>query len=735
MSYVVPSVLVYQLLSKSGGVANVTPDLDALIIGPCYNVVSYVAGSTSSLTATAATDSSGAAFTLTNTTISNVVNLPSQSTGQVVDSSSVVMYLNASYVQTVYSQFTGSAGNNVITYATPTGSTGNIAANSLQVTGVVNVSNFVVGDPITVSGAGVAGTDLVTTVAAISGNTLTLAASASTASSSATLTKGTVSNTNSVTSTKRVEAGDVVVISYGSSGVFTTSVLSVASTTGTIVTITLADILPTGVGTTFVVSVRKQYNNMVLPATYNGSTNYDLSAVGATNQVTIKPSPTVGYGKVISGEVHIAYRALRTDLVGTIQEISNVDDQVAVLGTAVDTNPLGLAVEVALANTTGRILALTVGSDDLAGYVAALETTENARVYALVPLTQDQSILSALQVHVDGMSTAVNASWRMALVNTAIPTTQNIGEFNANSVNANGGNNAITLVNGSYILTASNAQFIADGVVAGDLVHITAGTSSTTSQVGTLKVLAIVNNQQLKVSATDTATAVSYYITRKLTRAQQASYVASVSSTFSDKRVVHIQPDYCGITVGGVVKYLPGYYLCAALAGLISGLPVQKGLTNIGIAGVSDLQHSNFYFTRAQLGTMAAVGTLLMVQESQGTIPYVRHELTTDMTVLQYREIQQVKNIDFLSYYFHDILKGFIGKWNITPDSLNTLRQSITSASKLLQGQKVEMIGAPLTSMTIASLEQDTDNADNVNATLNVVIPTVMNYINLYLVV
>ena len=46
MAYVIPSVLVYQQLASNGGVANVTPDLDACIIGPAYNVVSYVAKST-----------------------------------------------------------------------------------------------------------------------------------------------------------------------------------------------------------------------------------------------------------------------------------------------------------------------------------------------------------------------------------------------------------------------------------------------------------------------------------------------------------------------------------------------------------------------------------------------------------------------------------------------------------------------------------------------------------------
>jgi hypothetical protein len=135
------------------------------------------------------------------------------------------------------------------------------------------------------------------------------------------------------------------------------------------------------------------------------------------------------------------------------------------------------------------------------------------------------------------------------------------------------------------------------------------------------------------------------------------------------------------------------------------------------------------------MDVMAAAGTLLIVQETQGAIPYIRHELTTDMTVLQYREIQQVKNWDYLSYFFHDIMKGFIGKWNITPDSLNTLRQTLTAGGVLLKGRKLPRVGAPLTDFTIAKLEQDANNLDNVNVNMNIKMPTVLNYLNLYLIV
>jgi hypothetical protein len=734
MSYVIPSVLVYQQLASNAGVANVTPDLDACIIGPCYNVITYVPGSTASLVETAATVTpGGAAATLSNNTINNVVYLGSTKVGQLVTSGSIIVYLNAALVETKIMYGTGTGSTNDVGFATYTG-TGTMAASGTTVTSLSNPSQINVGDIITVVGANTGGSNLTTTVTAVNvgSNTATVTDACVVPVTAATVSRTSFNNLNSNSSTLRVEAGDTVNITYGST-VFNTTVLSLTGTGNTLTGFKTADLLPSGITVPFTVSVKKAYNNLVLPISYNSHTNYSLSNVTVDGSVTILPLPVVSYGLVVSGTIHIQYKALRLDLQGSVLDINNVDDQVAILGAATDENPLALAVELALANTIGRVRALTVSSDDLAGYLGALDQLESTKVYALVPLTQSVDILAAVQQHVEQMSTPENASWRIALMNTAIPTVAYIGQYNPDLVNANGGNNAVTLISSVYVLGSSNAQFVSDGVVPGDTVKITSHTA--TSQVITsLTVQSVLNNQQVVVNSPIPLAAVNYYIQRTLTKVQQAEAVAAASTTFGSSRVYHIQPDLVGVVVNGVTKYLPGYYAAAAISGLVSGLPAQQSLTNIGLAGSVDLLHSNRYFTRAQLSTISASGTFLLVQEAAGQIPYIRHSLSTDMTVLQYREMQQVKNIDFLSYFFHDILKGFPGRYNITPDTLQILRTTIVAGAKLLQGKKLPKIGPPLLDYQISSLAQDTVNKDTVIVNMSVSMPTVMNYINLYLI-
>lgn len=635
-------------------------------------------------------------------------------------------------------------------FSTPS-TTGTVGAGSSTMT-VASANGFATGDTVQISGAGAAGVILETTIT-VSGLTFTLGVAATTAVTNAKVVKvlrttaGTI-NAGSTSITTITGAGSavfsvgdrIVIKGLGANGADHVATVSAVGATS----VTFAG-FPTVTTTNvavyfykvnnFQLSVRKTYNNQQLPVTrpISGGSNFDTSSTASNGNVAINAGPELVYGLVKSADVYFAYKALRTDLAGTILALEDISDVQGQLGVISDENPLALAVQLALANTIGRIFAIGVASNDLAGHQAALELTETQRLYSLVPLTQDDSILSVYETHVEQQSLPENASWRITLVNTPIPTSVDVGPYSSTFVNSNSGNNNISLVSGNYVLTASNATFLDDGVVAGDIVTVTASTSS--QQLGTHVVQSVVSNQQVIIAATGAATAVSYYVSRTLTKAAQADDVADVSTNFGNKRVVHVQPDLCGVEVDGVVKYLPGYYLCAALSGMISGFPVQQGFTNVGVAGISDLKHSNFYFSRADLNTMAAAGTFLFVQATQGGIPYVRHELTTDISVLEYRELLKVKNWDYLSYFFYDKITPFIGSWNITKDTLNTIRQTLIASSELLLSKKLPKIGAPLISYNIAKLEQDAVNKDTINCEMKIEIVSPNNYTNLYLII
>lgn len=480
--------------------------------------------------------------------------------------------------------------------------------------------------------------------------------------------------------------------------------------------------------------VEKGYNDQLLPLNkpISSGTNYNLDNIGDEYEFTINAGSELIYGPIVSADVHVGYRALRTDLSGSVLEIADVNDLAGVLGDPTEKNPLSLGVQLALANTTTSVRAIAIPSDDLIGYQIALELAENIRLYAMTPLTQDIGIINTLKAHCDQLSTPVEASWRVALVNVKTPDEQSVGQYSATFLNAATG---ITIENiaGKFVLNAANATFLSDALVPGDIIKVVSATPSTS--INDYVVQEVVSNQQVVIDATQVATAVSYWASRKLTKTQQADWVSKTSAQFNDKRVINIQPDTCGVSIGGVTKYLPGYYLACAIAGMTAGFPVQQGFTNIGLAGITDLKRSNFYFTRAQMNHMAETGTFLIVQDVQGGTPYVRHAMTTDISVLEYREYLVVKNWDFLSYYFYDKLKPFIGTWNITTDTMNNIRQTVVASAELLKSKKLPKIGPPLVDYNLASIAQNAVNKDNIDINLKIAVVYPNNYTNLYLII
>jgi len=806
MSYVKPTTLVYQELQTSGGSNPVTPDLSTVIVGPAYNILQYIAGSTSSLVQTAAlgtltttgtiaanstalTVASTAGFgvgevvlvagagasgatlqaTILNITgnvmtlnsaasvavtsanviasgviatnlVATTLSLPGQLPGQLVDPTSIQVWLNNAVVQTMATGVNGLPGSNALTVATTT-TTATTTASSAVVT-VASSAGLVVGDLITIAGAGVGGALLTSTISQVTSLTsITLATTATTAVTTAALTKLLPPNINTLTNTLNAVAGANATIAYTNASsvnkTFTTTLLTVTTTSGlngNVSALTTADVLPADFVTFGGLTVEQTYNNQLLPITdpVNGSSTYLTATVGTTGDITINPDIHLAYGLVLSASVNIAYRALRQDISNELLTFNSISDVEGLLGVISEANPLALALQTALSNTTSSVYGMAVASDDLIGHEAALSALENQNVYAIVPLTQDIAILGAYQAHVDQMSLPTSYSWRVLLANTALPLVQDIGSYSATNVNANAGNNTISLVSGKYVLTASNATFISDGVNPGDSVVITSVSSGTT---GTFQVQNLISNQQIVINATAAAAAVSYYITRNLTTTQIANDVAAQAQTFGDNRVWYVQPDMCGVPVGGVTVNVPGYYLCAALGGAVAGQPVQQGFTNLGLAGISTLYHSNFFFKKEDLNTMAASGVCLVVQKTQTSTPYVRHALTTNVTTLQYREQLIVKNWDYLSYYYHEIMDAFIGKWNITPDTLNILQQTVVSASEYLKTQKLPRIGSPLLGYSNLSVVQEATAQDRVMTSMQISIVDPLNYMDFYLII
>lgn len=742
MAYIKPSVLVYQELQNAGGVANVTPDLGTVIIGPMYNVIRVDPLKPTSLQSTLTKTISN--ITTQQVVISTIpyidVPLFAPYPGQIVRSESIVPHVTSAKVSTISFDYTVSLG--------APGDAFNLGSRSKYILvdglGAENLVN-----PLPDVNPRQKMPDQIETHIEVGYVTEISYVDPD--------TTATVVVTGTVTSIKLNTAGNLEYFTNS------TPIREFTSTTATTARVRIYKVYEyfqlTNLGSSFnFADLNNDVFRLKVTSTGTGTTASKginafaaVTAVAAIPATAINPlipavaATTVTDYLMVAGKVSVSYKALRQDKYSTILTIKDSSERAGLLGEATEENPMGLAVQLALSNTTKQVFAISLKETSGAlEWSIARELLENFKAgYAMVPLTQDVSELAAFKAHVQQMSTPEMASWRAVICNTVIPETKEIVGKKATAGNITTGYGKVA---GSNKYLYDNTQtFVSMLVTPGDLLVVTASNlTGSGGLVGTWVVDDVINEKTLAIQgfnalAITNTTTMTYYIIRNLTRRQRAEEVAAASRVFGSNRVWHVQPDIVGVGFGSgisrVVKFLPGYYLCAAVGGVVSGFPIQQGFTNISLAGIDDLSNSNFYFRREELNLMAQDGTCLYVQDTQQGIPYCRHALTTDMTVLEYREILKVKNWDFLSFYFYDKLKGFIGSWNITPDTLSNMRQVINASIELLKGQKLPKIGAPLLSGVIELLEQDKVNKDNVNIRIKLEIVSPNNYTNLYLVI
>jgi hypothetical protein len=332
-------------------------------------------------------------------------------------------------------------------------------------------------------------------------------------------------------------------------------------------------------------------------------------------------------------------------------------------------------------------------------------------------------------------------------------------------------------LNAAFIrLFDSNATFITDGVLAGDIIEIPANPNGVFgASTKRFVVDQVVSEQRLQIENiasgayqnntstvenelphTDnrlgTGTTVSqgsirYRVIRELSKDQQVAELVSQAQSINSRRAILAWPDL--VTVSGLVDGSkpanadgtaaaadpqPGWYLSAAIGGMTAGLPSHQGFSRLGIAGVSRVEHSSEYFTARQLSDLSDGGWYVFQQNTPSSLPYSIHQLTTDPSTLESGEYSIVKNFDFVSLFFLGVLEPFLGVWNVNNDTLGFMRQAMSTGIEQLKLRRVAKIGAPLNGATITSLEVSPASADRVEIYVEVDLPKPLNVIGLHLV-
>ena len=245
-----------------------------------------------------------------------------------------------------------------------------------------------------------------------------------------------------------------------------------------------------------------------------------------------------------------------------------------------------------------------------------------------------------------------------------------------------------------------------------------------------------------------TPSALRYRVRRALSKDDQVTSLITAASSLRSKRATVCWPDRVDVAdlkdgslprvsplVRAAAGSQPGWAIACQVIGALAGLPVQQGLTNLGLVGVTKLYHSSGYFREAQLTRISNGGLFVMHQRVPGELPFCIHQLTTDPAALETGELSVVKNFDYISIYFQQIVEGFLGQYNVLPETLAEIQRAVIDGSERLKSRRVARIGAPLLSGEIQQIAVSEFAADRVVLFFKGEIPRPLNGVDFHIVI
>lgn len=392
------------------------------------------------------------------------------------------------------------------------------------------------------------------------------------------------------------------------------------------------------------------------------------------------------------------------------------------------------------------------------GYSKCADFLENEEVYAITTGTHSPVVHQAFMTHVNAMSEPEQKGERIYFFNPRIPdralptlvgsgtdanSTANDNEVTvevnlaptliANGIDPNLDINPTTgaIENEVYLdLGGDDQNYLVQKVTAGTTV--TLRTSFATGE-----------NPDAFYSSTDlTGSVISDDWTVSIRgeplllagttspdRERIAETIQAAAQAYGFRRGFYVHPDQCAINVTGLEQLVEGYYATACIVGMVGQQPPQQGFTNFPITGLTRVVGSNDKYTNRHLNVMAAGGVYILVQDAQGAPVICRHQLSTDLTSIEARELSITKVVDFTAKFMRAGLRNYIGRSNITQPFLDNLSTVVQGQLGFLVDTAVLIGGQP------NNIIQDADAPDTVLIDVTLDVPYPCNYIRLTLVV
>tara|TARA_B100000214_G_scaffold1422_1_gene1089 strand:+ start:5215 stop:7713 length:2499 start_codon:yes stop_codon:yes gene_type:complete len=466
---------------------------------------------------------------------------------------------------------------------------------------------------------------------------------------------------------------------------------------------------------------------------------------------------------IVYGKMYVESRDLNITSANSVFTV-NSNNLASQLGKISSRNPLGLAASIALQNSgTSNISVMRIQSDDTTGYDAARQyINANPNVYSILPLTQDLSIINTYVTDAFNQSDRKVGKFRVVLGSAE---SAPLWRYWAGTRNSEYGWQESNLATGTInhanwpqdddsitaVIQDPEGGFLAvNGPAVGDILVFA---DSVSGDQYTCTVDSIETGSSLTVSLPSRSAGGQidarvnssiYYVGKKdikdLRESQVEDLIATLTPLTSNadiaKRLVMVYPGEVSV---GSESGLPGYYLTAALGGMLAAFEPHRPKNQIAISGIADIEYSNLgYFTDSQIDQLSDSGYFVFIQETPGGLPFCVHQVTAAYrnyaSTQEYSELSVVNNFDYISSVFKNTLTPYVGVWNIIPQAYSSIMASLDSAILSLRSRSQDRIGPPLITGEVVSVEQDAADSGTINVVMDVQLPKVLNRIVLEIV-
>ena len=433
-----------------------------------------------------------------------------------------------------------------------------------------------------------------------------------------------------------------------------------------------------------------------------------ISNVTAGTQTAIDAGNFIdAWSPEVETEVVADFRAIRSQEHNVVKRIAGIQDIYAAWvrtdETSIDPrNELAFMMSIMFERSGGKVC-YGINVDSSAGNISteygnALEELKLFDVYSHCFGTTDPGVNGIIGTYCDDQSAPYEAHERIGIIC-----------YDTDDLYLMGTDSISSITNGTIVLSGA-LNLLTAGVTVNDQVKLY-DENGLYIDVATVLETPTLTNAVVTDWTGSTVTPKSAHF-ESGRKDDQAVRIGSIK--YGNRRVTQLFPGWFYAVYDGNRIALPPYFIASAIAGMDSGLLASQPFSNMSfsIPGLSNIElNTGTYFRKAQLDEIGGGGVDIMMQSTSisQTIKS-RHDLTTNMDAVQYRERSITKQADVCAKTLRTTVNPYVGRYNIQDANLfRFLGQACSIAcSKLIKD-------AIIFNISVKSIKRDEVIDDKIN--------------------